>query len=173
MIDRSRVRLKSGSPRHPHGRPACTGKAWSASAYRARRLPAMNRIVTPALDCGMPLIVEEMDGVKSAGFSWLLPAGTCFEPEPRQGMATVCAEMLMRGAGDLTSRQHADAMDRLGVGRSTDVGGYHIRIAATTLGERLGEALPLLVDMVRRPRMEQEGFSAARDLALQSLESLR
>jgi predicted Zn-dependent peptidase len=138
-----------------------------------RRLRGMNRIITRRLNCGMPLIVEEMDGVKSAGLSWLLPAGTCFEPADRLGMATVAAELLLRGAGDYSSRQHADALDRLGVGRSTDVGAYHARIAGTMLGGRIHEALPLLVDMALRPRMEEESFSAARDLALQSLESLR
>lgn len=133
----------------------------------------MNRIITRRLACGMPLIVEEMDGVRSVGFSWLLPGGTAYEPQARQGIATVTAEMLMRGAGDLNSRQHADALDRLGAGRSTDVGSYHVRIAATMLGERLTSALPLLVDMVRRPRMDPESFEASRDLALQSLESLK
>jgi predicted Zn-dependent peptidase len=121
----------------------------------------------------MPIIIEEMDGVKSAGLSWLLPAGTCYEPADRQGIATVTAEMLLRGAGKYTSREHADAFDRLGVGRSTDVGSYHVRVAATMIGDRIAEALPLLVDMVRRPRMEEESFEPARDLALQSLESLR
>lgn len=138
-----------------------------------RRLPDMNRIITTRLACGMPLIVEEMDGVKSAGLSWLLPAGTAYEPEDRQGLGTVTAELLLRGAGDLNSRQHADALDRLGVGRSTDVGGYHVRVAATMIGDRLLESLSLLVDMVRRPRMDEESFVPARDLALQSLESLQ
>jgi predicted Zn-dependent peptidase len=133
----------------------------------------MNRIITRRLGCGMPLIVEQMEGVKSAGISWLLPGGTSFEPADRLGMSTVTAELLLRGAGDYTSREHADAMDRLGVGRSTDVGAYHIRIAATMLGSRLREALPLLADMALRPRMEEDSFSPARDLALQSLESLR
>jgi predicted Zn-dependent peptidase len=134
---------------------------------------SMNRITTRRLECGLPLIVEEMDGVKSAGLSWLIPAGTACEPEDRQGMATVTAELLMRGAGALNSRQHADALDRIGVGRSTDVGTYHVRIAATMLGDRALDALPLIVDMVRQPRMDAESFIPARDLALQSLESLQ
>jgi predicted Zn-dependent peptidase len=133
----------------------------------------MNRIITRRLECGMPLIVEEIDGVRSAGLSWLIPAGTAYEPAGRQGLATVTAELLMRGAGDRSSREHADALDRMGVGRSTDVGAYHLRIAATMLGERVMDSLPLIVDMVRRPRLEDESFIPARDLALQSLESLK
>lgn len=133
----------------------------------------MNQIVTRRLDCGMPLIIEVMSGVKSAGLSWLLPAGTATEPEDRLGLGAMWSELLLRGAGDLSSRQHADALDRLGIGRSTDGGTYHFRIAASMIGSRLVEALPLIVDMVRRPRFDEDSIEPARDLALQSIESLK
>lgn len=133
----------------------------------------MSRIVTRRLECGMPLIVEVMAGVRSAGLTWLVPAGTTLEPENRQGMGTMWAELLMRGAGALGSHEHADALDRLGVGRSADVGAHHMRVSATMLGDRAIEALPLIVDMVRRPRMDEASVEPARDLALQALESLK
>lgn len=133
----------------------------------------MSEITTRHLDCGMPLIVETIPGVKSVGLSWLIPAGTATEPASRLGLSTMWAELLLRGAGDRNSREHADAMDRLGVGRSTSVGGYHISLSATMLGARVIEALPLIVDMVRRPRMEEDSIEPVRDLALQSLESLK
>jgi predicted Zn-dependent peptidase len=133
----------------------------------------MNRIVTRVLDCGMPLIVEVMTGVKSAALTWLLPTGTASEPERLQGLATVWSELLMRGAGDLNSRQHADALDRLGVARGTDAGTYHLRISATMLGSRMIEALPLITDMVLRPRFEEASLAPAKDLALQAIESLK
>lgn len=133
----------------------------------------MNRITVRRLACGMPLIVEEMEGVRSAGLTWLVPAGTATEPADRPGLATLWAELLLRGAGTLGSREHADALDRLGAGRSTDVGSYHLRIAATMLGSRVHEALPLLVDMVLRPRFDPDALEPARNLALQALESLK
>src|SRR5690349_15188771 len=126
----------------------------------------MSRIVTRRLECGLTLVVEAMAGVRSAGLTWLVPAGTALEPEDRLGMGAMWAELLMRGAGDLGSREHADALDRLGVGRSTDVGTHHVRVAATMLGERAIEALPLIVDMVRRPRMDAGSIEPVRDLAL-------
>ena len=82
------------------------------------------------------------------------------------------SELLLRGAGDLDSRAHADALDRLGAGRSADVGTFHVKIGATMVGERLSEVLPLLVDMALRPRMDADSIEPARDMALQSLESL-
>lgn len=121
----------------------------------------------------MPLLVETMSGVKSAGLTWLLPAGAASEPADRLGLSTLWSELLMRGAGDLDSRAHADALDRLGVSRSGDTGLQHLRLSATMLGSRLLESLPLLVDMVRRPRMDEASIEPARDLALQHLAALK
>lgn len=133
----------------------------------------MTRIVTRTLACGMPLLVEQNPGVRSAGITWLLPAGSAAEPVDRQGLAALWAELLFRGAGERTSRQHADEMDRLGVNRSSEVMTYHLRLGATMVGDRLLDALPLIVDMVRRPRFDADAIEPARDLALQAIESLQ
>lgn len=132
----------------------------------------MPAIITRTLDCGMPLLLEPITGVTSAALCWLVPAGTAAEPADRLGLSTVISELVMRGAGELDSRQHADALDRLGVARSTSVTGHHMTLDATMLGARLDDALPLLIDIFRRPRFEPEGLEPARDLALQELEGL-
>ncbi|MFM9994659.1 MAG: M16 family metallopeptidase [Phycisphaerales bacterium] len=132
----------------------------------------MNRITTTTLDCGTPLVVERIAGVRSVSLTWLIPAGTASEPADRLGIAGIWAELLMRGAGARRSRELADALDRLGLARSTDAGGTHLRLAATTTGDRLADSLPILADMVLRPRMDEDAIEPTRDLALQSLESL-
>lgn len=133
----------------------------------------MMRITTTTLSCGTPLVVETIPGVKSAAMTWLVPAGCAADPAELEGISAMWAELICRGAGDLDSRAHADALDRLGAGRSTDVGTFYLRVGVTTLGERLIETLPLIVDMVRRPRMEEGAIEPARDLALQAIESLK
>ena len=132
----------------------------------------MDGITTRTLDCGLVLLVERMGGVRSAAVSWMVPAGAARDPEDRQGLAAMWHELLLRGCGDLDSRAHADALDRLGATRSCDVGMHYIRLGMTLLGERVVEALPLLVDMVRRPRFEAESIEPVRDLSLQALASL-
>lgn len=88
-------------------------------------------------------------------------------------MSAMWAELLVRGAGSLDSRAHADALDGLGVSRGTSVETFNLSLTATLLGSRLEAALPLLVDMVRRPRMESSSVEPARDLCLQAVESLK
>lgn len=133
----------------------------------------MGNIVTTTLACGMPLLVEPMPGVRSLGLTWLLPAGTARDPDDKLGLSAMLAEMLVRGSADLDSRRQADAFDALGVSRGTNVETFFISITATMLGTRLKEALPLIVDMVRRPRFDDDAVEPSRDLCVQSVESLR
>lgn len=133
----------------------------------------MSQISTTVLDCGMPLLMERMEGVRSASLCWLLPAGAGTDPEDRQGLSTMWAELLHRGAGSLDSRAQADALDRLGLVRDTEVRAQYLRITATMIGDRMEAALPLLADMVLRPRFEDDAIEPTRELALAAIAGLK
>ncbi len=132
----------------------------------------MNHIHSLTLDCGLTLLVEPIPGVRSLGLSWLLPAGTARDPDHRIGLSAMWAELLSRGAADLDSRAQADAFDRLGVSRACEPETFAHVISASLLGSRLDDALPLIVDMALRPRMDEDAVEPARDLCLQALDSL-
>jgi predicted Zn-dependent peptidase len=63
-------------------------------------------------------------------------------------------------------------MDRLGLQRSAGAHAYHLRVDATLLADRLGDALPLLVNLVRRPALPDDAVDPVRNLCLQSIDSL-
>jgi predicted Zn-dependent peptidase len=134
-----------------------------------------NPIIVRKLRCGMPLLVEEMAGVRTAAVSWLLPAGNASDPqgEAGDGWSSLLAELAQRGAGSRDSKQHCDALDRTGAQRQVSPAAVHIVVGATTIGTRLAEALPLLADIVVRPHLPGDALDAVRSLALQSLESLQ
>lgn len=132
----------------------------------------MSQIVTIQLDCGMTLVVEPIASVKSVAINWLLPVGAATDPLDGDGYAALLSELIQRGAGGMSSRQHSDALDLLGVQRGTDVQTHHLRIDATMLGSRLLEALPLIVAMARDPMMPADALDPVRSLCLQSLQSL-
>ncbi|TVQ33473.1 MAG: insulinase family protein [Phycisphaeraceae bacterium] len=125
------------------------------------------------LRCGAPLIIERIPGVRSVGVSFLIAGGVAREPEDRQGMSAMWSELLFRGAGELDSRAHSDALDRLGAARSCSVRTFHLHLGATLLGARLHEALPLLTDIFLRPRADEASIEPTRDLCIQSVEGLR
>lgn len=129
-------------------------------------------IATTTLDCGMPLIVENIPGVASASLQWLIPAGAAHDPSDRIGLSAFLAELLMRGCGDLTSRGLADELDRLGILRSTEVGNQYLRLNATFVGANALNCLPILTQMVRAPRFDEDAIEPTRKLALQALSGL-
>lgn len=132
----------------------------------------MSEIFQHQLDNGLWLVAEPIAGAQSLAMSFLVPAGVAYEPDDQQGIADVLAEMVCRGAGDLDAKAHSDALDQLGVQRGTGVETIHHSLGATMIGSKLSQALPLLVDMIRRPRLEETALEPTRDLALQALDSL-
>lgn len=129
-------------------------------------------IETYRLRCGLSVVVEPMSHVGSAGVSWLIPAGSARDPGDREGLSAMWSHLVLRGAGERDSRAQADALDALGVSRGSDVQTFAVELTATMLGGRVVEALPLLVDAVRRPRIGEEAVEAVRGLCEQSLEGV-
>lgn len=127
----------------------------------------------PTLTCGMPLACERVDGARSVSVCWSLPAGAAHDPENLCGISSVASELILRGAGSMDSRAMADAFDRAGALRSAEPSTRRMSVSATTTGDRLGELLGLLTEMVLRPRFDEASIEPTRALALQSLESLK
>ena len=132
----------------------------------------MSDIQSHQYDNGLTLIVEPMTGVQSVSMDLLLGAGAAAEPGDQLGVAAVLSDMIFRGAGDLDARAHSEALDRLGVHRDSSVDPQHLSLSATMLGPNLDDALPLLLDVVRAPRLADESFEPARQLAIQAIDGL-
>ena len=132
----------------------------------------MSEIHTHVFENGLTLLAEPIVGVQSVGLTMLLPAGVACEPADKLGSAALLSEMIFRGAGDLNARQHSDALDQLGVKRHSGVQVRYLSVGATLLGERLGESLPLITDMIRKPTIGDDAFAPARELAVQAIDGL-
>ena len=121
---------------------------------------------------GLTLLVEKMPGVQSAAMTFMLDAGASTDPVDRGGSATVLSDLVLRGAGERDNRTLTAYLDSLGLQRSSSVGVHHSRFGCAALAENVLTALPTYADIVRRPHMPEDGFDAARELALQSLAGL-
>ena len=107
--------------------------------------------------------------MQSAAMTLLLPAGGATDPVDRTGSATVLSDLVLRGAGNRDSRQLTDHLDSLGLQRSNSVGVHHTRFGCAGVAAKVMEGLATYADIVQRPRLPEDGFQAARDLALQAL----
>ncbi|MEM8737827.1 MAG: pitrilysin family protein [Planctomycetota bacterium] len=132
----------------------------------------MPEIRSTTLPNGLTVVAEPIPGVQSLAMTLLTPAGLASQPADRQSVAPILAEMLCRGAGGLDSRAHVDALDTLGVQRSTGAQTRFFRLGATMIASKMHDALPLLFDMIRRPALDDDALPPCLDLALQSLDAL-
>lgn len=124
------------------------------------------------LDNGITLVFEQMPWLHSLSVAFLLPVGSVTDPADREGSATVLYDWLSRGAGDRNSRAFNDELDGLGVRRGGGAGRETTNLSASMLARSLPASLPLLADMLRRPRLQDEEFGSTRELAQQELASL-
>jgi len=132
----------------------------------------MPEILTHTLPNGLILLAEPMPAAESLSMSLLTPAATGLEEVGQLGIASLMSEMICRGAGSLDAKAHCDALDNLGVMRSSNSGVSRYRLGATMIGTKLREALPLLLDMIRKPMLPENGLEPSRDLAIQAIDAL-
>jgi len=124
------------------------------------------RLDKHTLKNGMVLLGEPMETVGSAAFGFMLPAGAALLPEGCCGAGNVITDWLFRGAADKDSRQLSDALDGLGLHRSSSVGSSHIIVAAALEAGNLPQALELYADIILRASLRDEQFELAKQLAI-------
>ncbi len=132
----------------------------------------MTKLYSHQFANGLQFVGEAMPSARSVSMTMLPPAGVTHEPDSQQGVCAMLAEMIFRGAGPRDARAHSDALDQLGVQRGSRPDLLHLRLGATMLGVRLADALPLLTDMLRHPRLPESALEPSRDLALQAIDAL-
>jgi predicted Zn-dependent peptidase len=121
---------------------------------------------------GMVLLGEPMEAVGSVAFGFMLPAGASMLPEGCCGAGNVIADWTFRGAGDKDNRSLGDALDGLGLHRSSSVSSSHITIGAALEAGNLAEALKLYADIILAARLDEEQFELARELAIDGVLAL-
>jgi predicted Zn-dependent peptidase len=120
----------------------------------------------------LTLLAERMTHVRSAALSFLVPAGSVYDPPEQRGLGTVLADLITRGAGERDSRELTLALDNLGLDRDESVGTFHMRFWGATVATNLPAALEIYADILRRPHLPADELDAVRALALQDLQGL-
>jgi predicted Zn-dependent peptidase len=121
---------------------------------------------------GMVILGEPMADVGSAAFDILLPCGASLMPAGCGGAAEVISDWILRGAGLRNSRELNDALDALGLHRSSSVSSAHLALGAAMEASTLPPALDLFADVILRPSLKDDQFELSKQLALQELMGL-
>jgi predicted Zn-dependent peptidase len=131
-----------------------------------------NAIFSHKLANGMVVVGEPTQSLESAAFTFLLPAGCSHDPANRAGLASLTAEMMLRGAGPRDSRTWVADLENLGVERGESVGVAQATFSGATLRDNLPAALVLFADLIRWPHLPPDQLDAGRNTCLQELRSI-
>jgi predicted Zn-dependent peptidase len=132
----------------------------------------MTEILSHKLGNGMVLVGEPTRALESAAFTFLAPAGCCYDPDNRAGLAALTSEMMLRGAGQRDSRAWISDLENLGVERGESVGVAQGTYHGATLRDNLFAGISLFADMLRRPHLPAEQLEAGRSVCLQELRAI-
>lgn len=121
---------------------------------------------------GLTLVVESMEDVQSAAFSFLAPGGSVFDAENRNGTAALLTDLMTRGAGDKDSRQLSSELDNLGIQHSESVGHLFLGFSGASLADNIPKALPIFGDIIRRPHLPEDQFEPVKMGVAQSLAAM-
>jgi predicted Zn-dependent peptidase len=133
-------------------------------------LPA---IVRHTLRNGLRVWTVEHHSVPVVTFILQVDGGSGADPEGREGLAAVVADMADEGTGALTAIDVSDALSRIGADYDVDVGGDGTDFTLTTLTRFAARGASLLADMIARPSLREGDFTRVRQLRLDRLRQLK
>jgi zinc protease len=97
-------------------------------------------------------------------------AGSSFDPPGKEGLASMVAGLLTKGAGSRTAEQVAEAIEGAGGTLSAGAGADFLSIGATVLTSSLPLAFELIGDAVVRPAFSGEEMELLRTQTLSALQ---
>ena len=128
-------------------------------------------VVRSRLSNGVELIYAQRSAVPVTQIAISLDAGQSADPRDKLGTQSLAIGLLDEGAGGLSSRQIAEAQERLGANISNAVGMDLTTLNLWTLSANLAPSLGLFSDVVLRPDYTASEVARLRDQQLARIAS--
>jgi predicted Zn-dependent peptidase len=132
----------------------------------ALKLPPLE---TRTLTNGLQVRVMGVHKVPTVHLALTIRTGITADPAGKFGVASLTADMLDEGAGSRNALEIADAVDFLGADVSTSGGVDATYVELHVPVARLGDALPVMADVVSRPTFPESELNRLREERLASL----
>ncbi|HEY2744067.1 MAG TPA: pitrilysin family protein [Polyangia bacterium] len=176
--------IKGGTPPRPV--PLTTPPSPSAPSSDASELdratppkggpPPKLNLPVPArrkLKNGAAVLVVERHELPVASLVITWPSGVADEPLAQAGVAGLTADLLDEGAGTRGALDVAEDVARLGASLTTSASWDDTRVQATALVRALDPLLPIIADVVARPRFADKELERVRADRVTALAQLR
>ncbi len=126
-------------------------------------------IRTETLECGVRLVTETMEEVRSVAVGFWVGIGSRDEEEPLAGASHFLEHLLFKGTEDRSAHSIAEAIDGVGgdmnAFTSKEYTAYYVRL----LSEHLELGLDILSDVIWRPALRPEDLEAEREVILEEI----
>jgi len=122
-------------------------------------LPDFDRV---ELGNGTILLLSEKHDVPLVGFQAVARAGAVADPDGREGLTSLLADMLEKGAGGRSAAEFAEAVEAVGAKLSSRGGRESITISAEFLARDANLLVSLIADMLQRPTLDEAEFEKLR-----------
>lgn len=119
---------------------------------------------------GLRLLVVESHKQPVVSISLSFPAGSSVDPAGKEGLASMVAGLLTKGAGNRTADQISDAIEGAGGSLSAGAGPDFLAINSTVLTPSLPLAFELLGDVAVRPTFPASEVELLRTQSLSGLQ---
>jgi zinc protease len=130
--------------------------------------PPVDRTVLPN---GMRLLVIRQPHLPMVVLSALVDAGGRFDPQGKEGLASLTAGLLTEGTEKRSAADIHDAIDLLGAKLGAGAGDDYASVSLTALKKDLAEGFDLFADVLLRPKFAKAEFTRKRDEALAELQA--
>ncbi len=129
-------------------------------------LPAATKLT---LDNGVQLLLVRKPEVPLVSISAKLRGGALADPEGKEGLAALTAELLQKGAGNRNAEQFAETVDSAGAVLSTGAGREALWVSGQFLARDQALMVELVSDLLIRPRFEEAELKKMRDRMVSEL----
>jgi len=125
------------------------------------------------LSGGLPVVVQERPGPSLLAARLVLRGGSSADPRHQRGAHQLLAGLMTRGCGTLDAEALADCVEGRGASLRAEASEDALMVGLHCAAEDTDVLLPLLLEMVRRPRLEADQVELERQLNLQTLRRQR
>lgn len=129
--------------------------------------PKIQQVVSPQ---GVPFWLVESPQIPMVSFDIAFRAGSAFEPEAKQGLASLTASLLDEGAAGLDSKGFKEALDEIGARFGAGADKLDSSIHLTSLTDHMDEAVRVAALAIQQPRFEVEALERIKAATLAGIQ---
>jgi predicted Zn-dependent peptidase len=122
------------------------------------------------LSDGTPVYAKQDTEFPLVSITVYFRGGRYLEPEGKEGLTTIASEAWRAGgAGELTAQELDEELDFLAANLGTNIGSDTGSVSLNVLSKDLEAAMGLFMDVLTKPRFQEDRFEKAKDNRIQEM----